>query len=214
MKRIEDTFIQNLERIVGLRNKRVLEIGCGTGTYTVQIASRCAVLVATDPNPDSLEIAKRSAPANIDFVCSAAEDLKYPHGDFAVIIFTLSFHHVEPTMMRKAIDVALAHLHPMGILVFLEPGTVGSYFDAEIAFDACDGDERNAKLYARAAMANHPRLKPVTEILDQTAFELDSVDDFVAAMEPKKGTMDSYRMFLQENNYVLCAERRISFFRR
>lgn len=60
---------------------RVLEVGCGTGEDAVSLARRGVAVVATDPSPAMLEVARRKADAagvgdRVQFHCLAAEDLE------------------------------------------------------------------------------------------------------------------------------------------
>lgn len=42
MKRIKDTYLSTIQSLVSLEDKTVLEVGCGDGTRTIQIADHCA----------------------------------------------------------------------------------------------------------------------------------------------------------------------------
>jgi ubiquinone/menaquinone biosynthesis C-methylase UbiE len=212
MKRIKETFILNLEPIGVLTNKVVLEVGCGNGAHSVGIAACCAAFIGIDPNPVLVNLAISRNIPNARFSQEKAEALSFAARSFDVVIFTLSFHHIPQEHMAGAIDEAIRVVKKDGYIVFLEPGTEGSFFDAEIQFDACDGDERVAKENALTAMMEHHGLVLVREIPDETVFQFESCDDFVTTMNPHQG-LGLIEEFLIENNYTLNAERRISVFR-
>ena len=120
-------------------------------------------------------------------------------------------HHVPKERMSIAIDEAIRVAQKDGFIVFLEPTFDGNFFDAEIAFNACDGDERKEKALAYYAILTHSLLKEVAEIQDETVFQFDSLEDFIKSMNPKQKT-EQIKKFLEKNNYILRASRRINIF--
>ena len=141
---------------------------------SVDLAGRCGQLVGIDPDPINVERARRRQISNAMFLEGRAEALEFSNAMFDVVVFTLSLHHVAPSLMPEAIDEAVRVTKPNGNVVFLEPGMVGSFFDAEIVFDACDGDEREAKRCAHRTMMAHPRLEITGEYPDETVFQFGS----------------------------------------
>ena len=83
-----------IERYVSLRNKRVLEIGCGDGRLTFQYAPRAASVLAIDPDRPSLDEAllqqRAGGPSNIDFRLGSIERLAKPGAPFDVALFSWS----------------------------------------------------------------------------------------------------------------------------
>ncbi|CAN5757908.1 class I SAM-dependent methyltransferase [soil metagenome] len=212
MRRMQDTFLNNLTTVVELDGTSVLEIGCGDGAQSTRIATHCKLLVAIDPDPALIARAAARGIRNARFLEGTAESLSFLPGSFDVVIFTLSFHHIAQEHMASAIDEALLVVHEDGYIVFLEPGINGSFFDTEIQFDACDGDEGEEKNAAFCAMHGHPGLDLVCELPDETIFQFDSLDDFMRTMKPQKG-LDEVEAFLKAHDYTLNATRRISIFR-
>lgn len=213
MKRIKDTYLSTIQSLVSLEGKTVLEVGCGDGTRTIQIANHCAYVTAIEPNVEQLEKAKREHPlSNGKYLVASADALPMKSQEVDVIFFTLSFHHVPIDSMHQAIDEALRVIKPNGYIIFLEPAFTGTFFDAEISFDACDGDERKEKAAAYLAMLSHVGLREVGECTDETVSSLESVDDFIGSLSPKKGTKTDFEKFLKHENYILRAGRRINVF--
>lgn len=212
MRRTKESFVSKLDQVIKLSGKSVLEVGCGAGNYTRQLADVCASIFAIDPNPDAIQSARQQVlNKNVTFQVMSAEDLRGIHNKFDVVIFTLSLHHVPIPLMTKAIDEGVRVVKPRGNLVFLEPAEDGTFFQAEIEFDACDGDERKAKEAAYTILKNRPRLSEVAELDDQTEFQWDSVDDFVNTMKPKTN-LQNLEIFLQREHYTLSAQRRVNIF--
>jgi ubiquinone/menaquinone biosynthesis C-methylase UbiE len=212
MQRIKEEFLDKLEVVLSLTGKDVLEVGCGEGTRSIAIAKRCKNLVAIDPDPGLIKKAKAENPfENITYQVDSAEKISFDNEKCDVVIFTLSLHHVPIDKMKTAIDEAVRVVRKDGYIVFLEPEFDGTLFESEIFFDAFDGDERKQKAFAYFAMLDHPKLKEVAEIMDETIWKLDSVDDFIESMAPKR-KIDQLKSFLEKNNYILRAARRINIF--
>ncbi|MBI2474185.1 MAG: methyltransferase domain-containing protein [Candidatus Taylorbacteria bacterium] len=211
MKRIKDEFFKKLTDAIPLSGKEVLEVGCGEGTRSQDIARACKFLYGIDPSESDIAAARERNIPNTLFNQGSAENLVFDDNSIDVVIFTLSFHHVPKALMRQSIDEVLRVLRPGGWIVFLEPGMNGSLFDAEIDFDAYDGDEREVKKESYAAMMTHPNLKLFKEIADESVFQFDSLQDFMESMSPKK-SIGAIEPFLARHNYVLNAERRINIF--
>ena len=211
MKRIHDEFLKKLTEVLALSGKDVLEIGCGGGTRSLEIAAVCQSLTGIDPSEADISEARNRGITNTKFALGTADNLEFPDNSFDVVIYTLSFHHVPKELMQVSIDEALRVLKPQGSIVFFEPGMEGSLFEAEIIFDAYDGDEREVKALAYEAMFFHPGLFLVVEIGDESIFQFDSLEDFLESMSPKQSLAD-IESFLVQHNYTLNAERRINVF--
>jgi ubiquinone/menaquinone biosynthesis C-methylase UbiE len=213
MKRIKEEFLGNLEGVIKLKGKEVLEIGCGMGTRSIQIAKKVKHITAIEPNSDLIKEAKRSNSLdNIKYQVGKAEKLNFDKGVFDIVIFTLSLHHVPALKIPTAIKEAVRVTKKNGYIVFLEPTHDGNFFESEIKFDACDGDERKEKALAYYSILNFKGYKEVAEIADETVFQFESYEDFVKSMNPKKNKKD-IKEFLKKNNYILSASRRISIFK-
>lgn len=214
MERIQDTYLTPIESVVSFSGKRLLEIGCGNGSRTVQIAERCHDVVALDPDTDSIvQARKERARQNVIYQTGSANRLAFEAQSFDIVFFTLSFHHVPLDQMSSAIDEAVRVVKQDGYIIFLEPFFLGSFFEAEIRFNACDGDERKEKAAAYAAMLGHSGLQEVAELLDETVFKFDGVEDFLRALTPKQNSGNEIETFLEEHRFILNAQRRINIFR-
>ena len=216
MKREKEVLLDQLEESVPLREKRVLEVGCGWGRLSALIAERCGSLVGVDPNPDSIATAQQRllerSLTNAVFAVGSAEHLDFADNSFDIIFFALSFHHVPIELMPRAIDEALRVVKKNGYIVFVEPAMDGSAFDAEKLFGTGDEDEDKEKVAAYRAMMEHPGLRLVQEIPNETVLHFDSVDDYIKSMLPTRNH-DQIRPFLEERNFTFRAERRIVIFR-
>ncbi len=212
MKRIKEEFISKIENVFLLKDSVVLEIGCGNGSRSVALGERSLKVTAIEPNSrliaEAIKINKRD---NIEYRLGSAETLSFDDNSFDVTIFTLSFHHIPLENMVTAINEAIRVTKPEGYIVFLEPTFTGSFFEAEILFDACDGDERKEKARAYYEILNFKDYREIAEISDETVFKFDSLEDFVSTFSPKK-KLSQLSDFLETNSYTLTAARRINIF--
>jgi len=97
----------------------VLEIGCGTGLFTKEIAKKSVQLTAIDISPDLIEVAKKKVlDPNVRFSVENACKLPYDDGYFDAVIGSSILHHLE-------IDIVLKEfyrvLKPNGYIAFTEP---------------------------------------------------------------------------------------------
>ena len=87
-------------------NKKVIDIGCGTGVLTLEIKRkfRNAQVTGIDPDKDALSIAIKKAKKErleIDFFLTGAEKLPFKNNSFDFAISSLAFHHM-PLEIKKA----------------------------------------------------------------------------------------------------------------
>jgi len=97
----------------------ILEIGCGTGYFTKEIAKTGARVTAIDISPELLQIAKEEIPdTNVSFVIENAYDLSFEANCFDSIVGSSVLHHLE---IEKAISEMFRVLKSGGSLFFTEP---------------------------------------------------------------------------------------------
>ncbi len=214
MKRIKDDFLDLLEAHVPLTGLNVVDMGCGNGARSATIAARCQGLIGIDANEELIQVAKSRAIPNASFVTRLAHNISQPNASADVVIFTLLLHHLPQVFMVKSITEAVRVVKPAGHIVFLEPTSEGSFFEAEVRFSACDGDETGKKELAQQVIRDHELLlRPaVAEFDDETVFTFESVEDFVTTMMPQRG-LARLKPFLCENKYALVAMRHTQIYR-
>lgn len=100
-------LFDDLEILAGLAPAaRVLEVGCGTGQATGDLAARAGHVTAIDPGARLIAQARKALPAtNVEFVVSGFEDLAVAPGAFDLIASAQAWHWVNPqTGFAKAVD--------------------------------------------------------------------------------------------------------------
>jgi ubiquinone/menaquinone biosynthesis C-methylase UbiE len=212
MQRIKEDFVNKVAEFILLEGMSILEVGCGDGSRSAELANRCQSLIGIEPDVQLVNRANKRGIVNAKFIVGSAESLILPDHLFDLVVFTLSLHHVPIDKMSVAIDEAVRVVRQGGYIVFLEPTETGTFFDAEIRFNACDGDERKEKIAAHIAMMNHQILQTVVELDDETVFQFDSESDFIESLRPTDH-LDEIKSFLQTNNHTLRAGRRINIYK-
>lgn len=206
MERKEGKFLDFVGPIIDLGGASVLEVGSGDGINSMAIAQRCRELIGVEPDKERRALAQKRGIVNARFVSGSSDKLDFKDSNFDVVMFTLSLHHVPLHHMAHAINEAVRVVKREGFVVFVEPGMEGSFFEAEIRFKACDGDERAAKRAARLAIAGNHRLLTIREFRDEVIFSFDSTEDFIGTMHPRTNIEELDR-FIMSHGRTLRAER-------
>jgi SAM-dependent methyltransferase len=97
----------------------ILEVGCGTGSFTRELARSGAEVVAIDVSPELLEIARANCSApNVQYQIQNAYALSYSQGMFDSVVGSSVLHHLE---IEAAIRDMYRVLKPGGTIYFTEP---------------------------------------------------------------------------------------------
>jgi 2-polyprenyl-3-methyl-5-hydroxy-6-metoxy-1,4-benzoquinol methylase len=129
---LDEPWYRTVMRLVDdLNGKRVLEIGCGRGDFSIWMAERFpnAIITGTDFSPSAVEIAKKKAPAslpNLSFQVENAEQLNLNSNSFDYIISCETMEHVfHPQKMANEMQRVLK---PGGMFIL----TTENYFNGMI----------------------------------------------------------------------------------
>jgi len=97
----------------------VLELGCGAGRFTRELARSEADIVAIDVSPELLEIARANCSApNVRYEIQNAYELSYPDAAFDSVVGSSVLHHLE---IEEALREIYRVLKPGGTIYFTEP---------------------------------------------------------------------------------------------
>lgn len=97
----------------------VLEIGCGTGYFTVDIMKTGAEVTAIDISPELLSLARKGLPdSRVRFIVEDAHNLSFPDNHFDRIIGSSVLHHLD---VQRALPEIYRILKPGGMIAFTEP---------------------------------------------------------------------------------------------
>jgi len=124
----EGTEIKTILEQTNFKGKKVLEIGCGTGRLTGQLAKPCKSVTAIDHNNDSIEYCqeKFKGKNNITFVHTSISELKnLPFKEYDIILSGwIGLHHAEH--LPKIINKIHKLLAKNGTVILIE-----AYLDSE-----------------------------------------------------------------------------------
>jgi ubiquinone/menaquinone biosynthesis C-methylase UbiE len=101
------------------QNMIVLELGCGTGYFTKEIAKTGAHVVAIDISEDLINIAKKEVKdGNVEFIIENAYATKFANDSFDAVVGSSVLHHLD---IDKAFIEMYRLLKPGGMMLFTEP---------------------------------------------------------------------------------------------
>jgi len=123
-KFIHQPYAFVIQSMGDLTGKKVLEMGCGTGIFSLILVKRGAVLVdAFDISMESIKIAHARAQVNnveqkINFRAISVYDINYLNDDYDFIVGMNILHHID---IEKIVEKIFMLLKPGGEAYFLEP---------------------------------------------------------------------------------------------
>lgn len=204
--------------------KELLEIGCGKGRITRDLAKHARRVVATDPDAAALEKARSAIAANnVVFMHAPTGMPDFPAGIFDVVIYTLSFHHVPISEMSSSLCKADSLLKEDGVIIVVEPGNGGSFTEAKERFGAGSGDERPARKAAVRAMHALDGWTVGETVHFRTLFQFTDAEDFFTNLLPDyrqqpEAFVREVRGFLERHRtaegIILESDRRLNVLRR
>jgi trans-aconitate methyltransferase len=158
-----------LEFIPKTNEQTILDLGCGTGTLTAQLAGLCNKVIGVDSSQNMIDKAQKQY-GNIEFwVCDA---LALPFDEeFDVVFSNAVFHWInDHNALLKNIHKALK---PQGLLV-CEFGASGNIATIENAF------EKVCKRlgYSYKPKFNFPTVESFGELLEKNGFIIDKIYDY------------------------------------
>ncbi|MFW6689586.1 class I SAM-dependent methyltransferase [Streptomyces sp. MAR4 CNX-425] len=99
--------------------RRVLDIGCGTGTFALLLADRGIEVVGLDPAAASLDVARaKPGGERVRWICGDATHLPSLRADLATMTANVAQALTDPQTWRSTLRGAHDALRPGGRLVF------------------------------------------------------------------------------------------------
>ena len=101
------------------RCREGLDVGCGTGAFTRQLAGRCERVVGIDLAPRMVEVARERSTGqpNVDYLVADAMALPFPRGRFDCVASIAAAHHLALAPLLARMRDAIA---PGGTLLLLD----------------------------------------------------------------------------------------------
>jgi SAM-dependent methyltransferase len=145
----ERSDIAAVRALVALEGLRVVDIGCGPGLISRELAAGGATVLGVEPDPIQAEKNRNAAPiTGVTFTEAGAERLPVETGSRDGVFFFRSLHHVPIPLMEDALAEAARVLKPDGFLYIAEPSVEGTHFPVMRPFH----DETHVRAEAQAAL--------------------------------------------------------------
>ncbi len=159
---------------------RLLDIGCGDGVVSRQLAPFCRRIISFDPYAPILrEAAANPRPENLSFLACAAESLCFRGETFDSVLFCQSLHHVPVDFQATALKEAARVLRPGGRLTIVEPVYRGGLFGKIFALYSHEKDAKDHAIKMVRTVPDHGFIP-----LSETPVRLDCiVESFEALIE-------------------------------
>ncbi|MEA2704973.1 MAG: hypothetical protein QOD63_2918 [Actinomycetota bacterium] len=137
------------------RYQAAFEPGCGTGELTVDLAHRCARLLASDPVSDAVERARAATAgrAGVRVGCDALPEA-VPDEPIDLAVFSEVLYYLDDAAVEETLRRTVAVLQPGGDLLVVH----WRGWPAEAPRDA---------VATHAMVCGHPELEPVVEHVDE-----------------------------------------------
>lgn len=144
------TDVEIIERLVELDGCDIVDVGCGNGAVSAELAARGAIVLGLEPDPIQAAKNREADPIpNVTLVAGSAESIPREAGTVDAVFFGKSLHHVPKDLMDTALREAARVLKPgTGVLYSLEPDMRGEFSQLMKPFH----DETVVRAWAQEAL--------------------------------------------------------------
>ena len=116
-------FLRMIDSLKDIKEKKILECGCGTGWITAELSALGGKVYAFDISNESVKatkkfLAKKDLGANCIIEKKSLENMDYEDATFDYVVGFAILHHVD---LNKAIPQIYRVLKPSGTAIFAEP---------------------------------------------------------------------------------------------
>ncbi len=110
------------------KNKKVLDVGCGNGWFSIWADRNGCSVDAIDPSAAQIKDCKDKDKTNkINFMVAGAENINDLNNCYDLIFFFNSLHHIPDTMMEKSIKCSKNKMDINGSIIIIEPIAKGNF---------------------------------------------------------------------------------------
>ena len=142
---------QQIKSLVNLKNKKLLDIGCGDGWLLSWCFNDIVSGLGIEPSIEQIKLAEKNIKNNkIIFKNIGAESIGQLNDTFDLIIFFNSFHHVPVDLMSHVLNETTKCMHKDSIIIIIEPLAEGNFYKFMRDID----DEYEVRLKAYKSIKN------------------------------------------------------------
>ncbi|MGB3509032.1 MAG: amino acid adenylation domain-containing protein, partial [Microcoleaceae cyanobacterium] len=198
-EQVQEWLKQTVERIVSLKPKRVMEIGCGTGQIILEIAPQCSYYLGTDYAALALQALEKQLQTSqyslpqVTLACQAADEFQdiEPASFDTVIIHSVAQYFPDYKYLLKVVENSVQALQPGGCLYI---GDVQSY----ALLEAYHGD---AQLKQSALSTSTEQVKNIVEKRVRNEDELVIDPEFFHALKSHIPAIERVETKLRRGNF-------------
>ena len=184
-----------IRSVTSLKNKRVIDIGCGDGWFLSWCSNEISSGTGIDPSKEQILLAKEKINnKNISFENLGAENLKKLNDIYDLIFFFNSLHHVPTHLMASSLEEASKVMHKNSILIIIEPIAKGNFY--KFMKDIDDEFEVRQKAYESIKNCKYNNLINQDEIFYE---EIKSFDNFEKCIKFLKNVDKNKIKYINDN---------------
>jgi len=158
--------IEYLTSLYDLRNRQVVDVGGGNGSFTQAMSSRGAIACGIEIEADKVAAASRASGAGIAMLEGRGEALPLDDCSQDLVCYVFSFHHVPLDLQASALDEVRRVLKSGGRLHVVDPLASGAMIEVVKLVD----DETDVRNVSQARL---------DELAGEGVFELIAKDEYI-----------------------------------
>ena len=84
-----------LRQVASIRPDRVLDVGCGCGSFTAELSPHCREIAAIDSSQALIDRCKReNSRPSINYLCMDGRKIRFPDKSFDLVLERMALHHI------------------------------------------------------------------------------------------------------------------------
>ena len=193
-------------------NRKVLDVGCGNGWFSIWADRNGCSVDAIDPSAAQIKDGKDKDKTNkINFMVAGAENIIDLNNCYDLIFFFNSLHHIPDTIMEKSIKYSKNKMDINGSIIIIEPVAKGNFHNFVKYID--DETSVRNKAYETIKNCNKYNLEIVKELMYDEVKRFNSGEECINFLskvdEGRKNYIDNnMRLLLSKfndlSNYNNC----------
>ena len=185
-----------LKLLGNIKDKKVLDLGCGVGLYTKILIKKRAKVKGFDISEKEIEIARKENP-NVEFIIGNAERMPYKNNEFDIVLAALVMEYFKD--WDKVLKEVRRVLKKDGIFIFSIGNPVVNCVRAKSASRAMikrnyfkEGLEKSKWWEGVYMHWYHKKFGTIVRLLVNNGFELEDYEDSYPLKKAKKLFPEDY----------------------